>query len=120
MARKKPHEEHENHERYLVTYSDLITLLLAFFIILYAMSASDPNKFNDVARALRLGFLPTSEQTSLASLPLQSPNARTKTTQEEVQMMKSVKENNDLEKIKKKIDQKIRENPEMIDKVSTS
>ena len=30
-------EEHENHERYLVTYADMITLLMALFVILYAM-----------------------------------------------------------------------------------
>ena len=35
MAKKKHHEEHENHERWLVSYADFITLLFAFFVILF-------------------------------------------------------------------------------------
>ncbi|TXK80917.1 flagellar motor protein MotB [Paenibacillus sp. N3.4] len=42
MARRgKKQEEHVNHERWLITYADLITLLLVFFIIMYAMSKVD-------------------------------------------------------------------------------
>ncbi len=45
MARKrKKQEPPENHERWLITYSDLITLLLIFFIIMYAMSKIDTEK----------------------------------------------------------------------------
>lgn len=39
------HEEHENHERWLITYADMITLLMAFFIMLFAMSQLDLAKF---------------------------------------------------------------------------
>ncbi len=47
MARKKKvhHEEHENLERWLLTYADLITLLLGLFIVLYSMSQLDINKY---------------------------------------------------------------------------
>ncbi len=44
MARKKRHEEHENHERWLVSYADFITLLFAFFTVLYATSQADLKK----------------------------------------------------------------------------
>jgi chemotaxis protein MotB len=45
MSRKKSaHEEHENHERWLVSYADFITLLFAFFVIMYATSNSDLEK----------------------------------------------------------------------------
>jgi chemotaxis protein MotB len=50
---KKPHEEHENHERYLVTYADLITLLLGLFVILYASSKADTPKYIAISNALR-------------------------------------------------------------------
>lgn len=38
MAKKHKHEEHENHERWLVSYADFITLLFAFFVVMYATS----------------------------------------------------------------------------------
>ena len=52
MARKK-HEEHENHERWLVSYADFITLLFAFFVVLYATSTQNiekEKKFEDSIR----------------------------------------------------------------------
>jgi chemotaxis protein MotB len=54
MARKKKHEEHENHERWLVSYADFITLLFAFFVVLYATSTQNQEKekkFEDSIRA---------------------------------------------------------------------
>jgi chemotaxis protein MotB len=59
MARlhKKPkHQEHENHERYLVTYSDLITLLLVFFIVMFSISNADKDKFLRVSTSIREAF----------------------------------------------------------------
>jgi chemotaxis protein MotB len=41
---KRRHEEHENHERWLVSYADFITLLFAFFVVMYATSNSDLEK----------------------------------------------------------------------------
>lgn len=45
------HEEHDNAERYLITYADLITLLLGLFVILYASSQVDAAKYNSVVSA---------------------------------------------------------------------
>lgn len=57
LARRgKKHEEHVNHERWLITYADLITLLLVFFIIMYAMSKVDSQKYAVLAQALNLQF----------------------------------------------------------------
>ena len=54
MAHKKQqHEEHENAERWLLTYADMITLLMAFFIMMYAMSQVDKAKFIAMAASVR-------------------------------------------------------------------
>ncbi len=55
MARKK-HEEHENHERWLVSYADFITLLFAFFTVLYATAQSDQAKLEAVVDGLTAAF----------------------------------------------------------------
>jgi chemotaxis protein MotB len=46
MRRKKHRREHGGQERWLLTYSDLITLLLGLFVILYAMSKIDTKKYS--------------------------------------------------------------------------
>lgn len=45
-------EEHESSERWLLTYSDLITLLMIFFIVMYAMSNIDSEKYSKLAESL--------------------------------------------------------------------
>lgn len=45
-------EEHENHERWLLSYADFITLLMIFFIIMYAMSNLDKGKYEKLTTAL--------------------------------------------------------------------
>ncbi|TVY09360.1 OmpA family protein [Paenibacillus cremeus] len=57
MARnRKKQEAPENHERWLITYADLITLLLIFFVIMYAMSKIDIQKYEILSQALKLEF----------------------------------------------------------------
>ena len=51
MARKK-HVEHENHERWLVSYADFITLLFAFFVVMFASSQTDKSKAKQVSEAV--------------------------------------------------------------------
>ena len=48
MPRKK-HVEHENHERWLVSYADFITLLFAFFVVMFASSQTDKSKAKQVS-----------------------------------------------------------------------
>jgi len=52
MKKKRGHGEHDNQERWLLTYADLITLLLGLFVILYAMSKIDAGKYAEIAAAL--------------------------------------------------------------------
>jgi chemotaxis protein MotB len=47
---------HENHERWLLTYADMITLLVAFFMMLYSMSVMNLQKFQEVAISIKSGF----------------------------------------------------------------
>ena len=49
-------EEHENHERWLITYADMLTLLMVLFIVLFAMSQVDKKKFAALADGLKAGF----------------------------------------------------------------
>lgn len=56
MALKKEPEKHPNHERWLVSYGDFITLLFAVFVTMYAMSQSDKKKVEQVAASLRESF----------------------------------------------------------------
>jgi chemotaxis protein MotB len=55
-AKKHEEEEHENHERWMVSYADMMTLLLVLFIVLYAMSQVDKAKFAALASGLSASF----------------------------------------------------------------
>jgi chemotaxis protein MotB len=52
LRRRKKEEDNENLDRWLLTYADLITLLLAFFVVMYSMSRIDNKKFGKVSDAL--------------------------------------------------------------------
>lgn len=56
MARKPRHEEHENHERWLVSYADFITLLFAFFVVMYAISSVNEGKYRVLSDSLVNAF----------------------------------------------------------------
>lgn len=56
MALKREPEKPGNHERWLVSYGDLLTLLLAVFVVMYAMSQSDKKKVEEVAASMRESF----------------------------------------------------------------
>ena len=56
MARKRKHPEHVNHERWLVSYADFITLLFAFFTTLYAISTVDQKKAGSLMFSMRTAF----------------------------------------------------------------
>ena len=50
------HEEHVNHERWLVSYADMLTLLFVLFVVLFSMSSVDQKKFAELAAGLSDGF----------------------------------------------------------------
>ena len=52
MARRRHQEEHENHERWLVSYADFITLLFAFFVVMYSISSINEGKYKILSESL--------------------------------------------------------------------
>ena len=56
MAKKQKHEDHENLERWLVSYGDFITLLFATFVVLYALAQVDATDFAKLEESLKNAF----------------------------------------------------------------
>jgi chemotaxis protein MotB len=71
VRRKKRNAGHANHERWLVSYADFITLLFAFFVVLYASSQVDHRKVGKLAMAIQVAFQEMGIfQTSSAQVPM--------------------------------------------------
>lgn len=70
MSRRKRQEEpHENHERWLVSYADFITLLFAFFVVMYSISSVSEGKYRVLSDSLINAFRnvpPNTKSTSIA------------------------------------------------------
>ncbi len=56
MRRRAHAEEHENHERWLVSYADFITLLFAFFVVMYSLSTVNEGKYRVLSDSLVSAF----------------------------------------------------------------
>ncbi len=56
MRRRAHAEEHENHERWLVSYADFITLLFAFFVVMYSLSSVNEGKYRVLSDSLVSAF----------------------------------------------------------------
>ncbi|MBW4043847.1 MAG: OmpA family protein [Acidobacteria bacterium] len=54
--RRRRHAAHANHERWLVSYADFITLLFAFFVVLYSTAKADQHKQAQVSQAINSAF----------------------------------------------------------------
>lgn len=97
MARKKYQEEVENHDRWLVSYADFMTLLFAFFVVMYAISSVNDGKYRVLSSSLNGAFSkvpPATETTAGQPNNLNLlPNVRPKTSEplrKEREKMKSV------------------------------
>lgn len=58
IKKKRDHDEYKEHfdESWLIPYADLLTLLLALFIVLYAMNSVDKKKYEEMSRAFQIAF----------------------------------------------------------------
>ena len=54
--RRKGEDEHENHERWLVSYADFITLLFAFFVVMYSLSSLNEGKYRIMSDSVVSAF----------------------------------------------------------------
>src|ERR1700678_4441230 len=56
MPRRRRHDDHDNHEAWAIPYGDLVTLLLAFFVVMYAMSSVNEGKYRVLSDSLTEAF----------------------------------------------------------------
>ena len=56
MAKKHKHEEHVNHERWVISFADMMTLLFALFVVLYAMGQQDLEKLKQLKESIQVAF----------------------------------------------------------------
>jgi len=95
MARKR-HEEHANHERWLISYADFITLLFAFFVVLYSSSQVDKRKVGKLAMAIQVAFQQMGAfPTSNTKLPLSESEPM---PFQDVQSIENVSRSQDLQR----------------------
>ncbi len=69
MARRRQEEEHENHERWLVSYADFITLLFAFFVVMYAISSVNEGKYRVLSSSIVAAFRSATNQDGMSMVP---------------------------------------------------
>lgn len=102
MARKRPEPEHENLERWLVSYADFITLLFAFFVVMYALSSINEGKYRVVSKAVLEAFRngspislspnpPTGSANSMIEVPQDKPIAKAVVTHSPIADQKQTK-----------------------------
>lgn len=73
MARRQKQEEHENHERWLVSYADFITLLFAFFVVMYAISSVNEGKYRVMSDSIVEAFKNTPTSEKIIYIPAPAP-----------------------------------------------
>lgn len=56
MARRKRRFEHDNHDRWLISYADFVTLLFAFFVVMYSISSVNEKKYKTFSDSLSIAF----------------------------------------------------------------
>lgn len=69
--RRNTHPEHENHERWLVSYADFITLLFAFFVVMYSISSVNDGKYRILSESLVQAF--QTQDSSLEPIQIGEP-----------------------------------------------
>lgn len=81
MARKKYDDDSDNHDRWMVSYADFITLLFAFFVVMYALSSINEGKYRVLSNSLvhAFGRVPTAKipaEAAPSGMPIALPRQR--------------------------------------------
>jgi chemotaxis protein MotB len=111
MSKKKKDKQHENHidETWLIPYADLLTLLLALFIVLFSMSSIDAQKFRQLAQTFNSTF---DGGTGVLDYPTPLPvqPAESLNREDNKKNITPMTEKQSLEQVQNKIDNYIKEN----------
>lgn len=106
MKKKHQHKDHEEHvdESWLIPYADLLTLLLALFIVLFSMSSVDAIKFKEMANALNSSF---EGGTGLFEYPSAVPPEQALSLNKEEKKESGNPEKKSLQEVQQKVNQYI-------------
>ncbi len=104
MKRRKKEEEHENHERWLVSYADFITLLFAFFTTLYAISQVDVKKLGHFVESIQVAL---NQKVKIVEVQSDAKAYERKSAIVAPVAIKRAGERLDLQKLKEDLDRKI-------------
>ncbi len=124
MSRRKKHhaEHHEEHmdESWLVPYADILTLLLALFIVLFASADANKAKFTQIAQSLSAAFSgsPSVFDNNVAIAPELDASKPDKSQEENMKEQAHLKETVELLQVKKTLDKYI-ENNKMVGDLTT-
>lgn len=102
--RKKEHEEeHDNDERWMASYMDMVTVLMCMFIVLFAMSTVDGKKFEQLRNSLATGFGQAEMEKIDTATGVVVPPANVKDDGEHIDFTLARREAQNLEKLKERI-----------------
>jgi chemotaxis protein MotB len=113
----KKHKQHGNHERWMVSYADFMTLLFAFFVVLYSSSQVDRKKMAQLSSAITAGFRQLGVGSSIGGAPVVIPGttpppaARTNVVQENEESIRAKLESGLADELRRHI-VSLRETPE--------
>lgn len=116
MKKKHKNHQHEEHidESWLIPYADLLTLLLALFIVLFSLSSVDAKKYEQMSQAFSIAFnggTGVLQNDGTTPLPMPSSPSQTQTSGNQTERQAQMRqEQEDMEKLKQQLDQYIKDN----------
>lgn len=104
MRRRKKHVTHTSHDRWLVSYADFITLLFAFFVVMYSTAQVDKKKVGRLATAIQVAFQQLGAYPT-ADLSSTEPIEQTVEILKVAPVLPRTPENHDLTDLRKELEQ---------------